>query len=163
MRTEWIRQNDGSSDGFRWSVFGYEVSYPYRASIRTSRQDHPSANPDLHRERWKFQICYNGKSKILVPAPRNLRRLQDYDMDVYLIQHWQDPRLRHNQSVPLSLHSRAHLDRLWVPDVYFSNSKKADYNFVTVPNYVLVIHSDGHIRYSMRYSMLYVPGIQAGS
>lgn len=53
----------------------------------------------------------------------------------------------------MSINDRALLRRLWLPDLYFSNSRKASVNDVIVPNTALKIFNDGTVRYSMRVSL----------
>lgn len=71
-------------------------------------------------------------------------------MDIYFVEFWRDARLSHNYSTHLSFNSRQHLERIWVPDLYFANSKTAEYNYVTVPNYVLKLQPNGSARFSVR-------------
>ena len=46
------------------------------------------------------------------------------------------------------------LDRIWVPDTYFENSKNSNFHFVTVPNKMLRIKPDGTVVYNARYNFL---------
>lgn len=39
---------------------------------------------------------------------------------------------------------------VWVPDLYFSNEKKADFHDVTVPNKLMHLYENGTIVYSSR-------------
>lgn len=43
------------------------------------------------------------------------------------------------------------LDKIWVPDTYFENSKNSNFHSVTVPNKMLMIKPDGTILYNARY------------
>ena len=75
---------------------------------------------------------------------------QDYQIDFFFRQQWYDPRLRHAYRNTLTV-SNAMLDRIWVPDTYFENSKNSYFHEVTVPNKMLKIKPDGTILYNARY------------
>ena len=51
--------------------------------------------------------------------------LQDYHLDIYLRQSWQDDRLRSASDTRqlLLVSRRSVIDRLWTPDIYFLNVK----------------------------------------
>ena len=46
---------------------------------------------------------------------------------------------------PKSMH------KVWVPDLYMVNEKRASIHDITTPNKLLHIYSDGLVIYSMRY------------
>ena len=78
---------------------------------------------------------------------------QDYQIDFFFRQQWYDPRLRHAYRNTLTV-SNAMLDRIWVPDTYFENSKNSYFHEVTVPNKMLKIKPDGTILYNARYTQV---------
>ena len=41
-------------------------------------------------------------------------------------------------------------DRLWVPDVFFRNEKRANFHFVTIPNRLMRLYKDGRIWYATK-------------
>lgn len=71
-------------------------------------------------------------------------------MDIYFVEFWEDFRLQHNHSAHMAFNEKKQLDRIWMPDIYFANSKKAEYNYVTVPNYILKLWPNGKLRFSVR-------------
>lgn len=73
-------------------------------------------------------------------------------MDVFFIEHWFDARLKHNQSSFIIFSDKVQLDRLWTPDIYFANSKTAQYNYIMVPNMNFRIWPSGKVRLGTRYS-----------
>lgn len=76
--------------------------------------------------------------------------LQDYTITMFFHQTWKDPRLAyHETDLNLTLDYRM-LEKLWVPDCYFLNSKDAFVHDVTVENRVFQLHPDGTVRYGMR-------------
>lgn len=75
---------------------------------------------------------------------------QDYTVTMVFHQTWKDPRLAyHETNLNLTLDYRM-LEKLWVPDCYFLNSKDAFVHDVTVENRVFQLHPDGTVRYGIR-------------
>ena len=59
-------------------------------------------------------------------------------MDLYLRQHWEDPRLNHNAiNEPMDLNDPKLVQAIWKPEVYFPNAKEDEFQFVMVPNVLL--------------------------
>ena len=67
----------------------------------------------------------------------------------YLRQQWLDPRLSHPAATAILL-SQRRKDDIWVPDLYFSQSKDEQSHDITVPNILIRVHPDGTILYSQR-------------
>ena len=76
---------------------------------------------------------------------------QDYKLDFFLRQLWNDPRLKHNRNETLAV-SNSMLDKIWLPDTYFENSKSSQFHKVTMINKLLSISPDGGVHYNARYS-----------
>ena len=77
---------------------------------------------------------------------------QDYSVNFYLRQFWYDPRLRWELKPPYDHLDKVnfgseHFDRVWLPDTFFRNEKKAKIHDVTVPNKMLRLHNDGKMFY----------------
>ncbi|CAD5114938.1 DgyrCDS3969 [Dimorphilus gyrociliatus] len=79
----------------------------------------------------------------------------DFIISVFLRQRWEDTRLSHRHFSNLSVISldTKMVDRIWVPDLFFRNEKKAEFHDVTVPNRFLRIYENGSIYYSSRISL----------
>ncbi|XP_004443496.1 PREDICTED: gamma-aminobutyric acid receptor subunit theta [Ceratotherium simum simum] len=74
----------------------------------------------------------------------------DYTITMFFHQTWKDPRLAYYETnLNLTLDHRM-LEKLWVPDCYFLNSKDAFVHDVTVENRVFQLHPDGTVRYGIR-------------
>ncbi|XDV39317.1 hypothetical protein PO909_008573 [Leuciscus waleckii] len=43
--------------------------------------------------------------------------------------------------------------KIWIPDTFFRNSKKADAHWITTPNRMLRIWNDGRILYTLRLTI----------
>ncbi|XP_078377249.1 gamma-aminobutyric acid receptor subunit beta-2-like [Oculina patagonica] len=76
----------------------------------------------------------------------------DYQLDFFLRQLWNDPRLRHDWNQTLAL-SNTMLDKIWVPDTYFENSKSSKFHKVTMVNKLLSISPDGGVHYNARVTV----------
>ena len=72
---------------------------------------------------------------------------------MFLRQRWNDSRLVY-PALPgvkaLELDASA-MTMIWVPDLYFTNEKKANFHDVTVPNKLMHIFPEGRVLYSARY------------
>ncbi|KAK7474221.1 hypothetical protein BaRGS_00034570, partial [Batillaria attramentaria] len=79
----------------------------------------------------------------------------DYSLTIFLRQTWNDSRLEY-PPLPgieaLELDTRV-MKRIWVPDLYFTNEKQANFHDVTVPNKLMHITFAGQVLYSSRISM----------
>ncbi|RWS29987.1 GABA-gated ion channel-like protein [Leptotrombidium deliense] len=84
-----------------------------------------------------------------------------YSMDCYFRQTWKDTRLAYTRRLvnnsfeapPTLALSMTMLDKIWKPDTYFYNGKKAYLHTITVPNKFVRIQSDGNILYSSRMTI----------
>lgn len=78
---------------------------------------------------------------------------QDYRVNIFLRQRWNDPRLR----LPTDYKSEAltvdpkMFQCLWKPDLFFANEKNANFHDVTQDNILLFIFRNGDVLISMRY------------
>lgn len=61
----------------------------------------------------------------------------DFQLDVYFQQYWRDPRLSHNESKRILIRDADILKKIWRPDVYFANSRIAQFHEVTQENFML--------------------------
>lgn len=77
---------------------------------------------------------------------------QDYRVNIFLRQRWNDPRLR----LPTDFKSEAltvdpnMFQCLWKPDLFFANEKNANFHDVTQDNILLFIFRNGDVLISMR-------------
>ena len=76
---------------------------------------------------------------------------QDYSLNLYLRQTWEDQRLKYsdllNTSVTLNYDQ---ISQLWIPDTFFRNLKKGMFHDITVPNRLIRLSPDGTILFSQR-------------
>lgn len=70
-------------------------------------------------------------------------------MDFFLRQLWIDPRLAHKQGRTFTISNRI-LNRIWLPDTYFVNSKESKFHKVTHENKLLEIATDGLVHFNSR-------------
>lgn len=78
----------------------------------------------------------------------------DYSMDIIFRQKWKDRRLKfeHFKATSLELDHKM-IEKIWVPDSFFPQEKRAKIHDVTVPNRLLHIYKNGTVVYSMRVEM----------
>ncbi|KAB7495402.1 Gamma-aminobutyric acid receptor subunit beta [Armadillidium nasatum] len=76
---------------------------------------------------------------------RPLMKKSDFTMDYYFRQHWRDPRLDFSQHKGLNRiqASTDYTNKIWVPDTFFPNEKRAYYHTATTPNEMLRIEPNG--------------------
>ncbi|KAL3181956.1 hypothetical protein MRX96_035675 [Rhipicephalus microplus] len=82
--------------------------------------------------------------------------LQTYDLDIHLQQSWHDPRLnlrRFGVNRTVGLNGAEIADKIWKPDLYFMNAKRARKHAVTMPNELVDITPDGDVYYTMRLTL----------
>lgn len=78
---------------------------------------------------------------------------QDYRVNIFLRQKWNDPRLAYSKYPDSSLDlDPSMLDSIWKPDLFFANEKGANFHDVTTDNKLLRIFKDGTVLYSIRCS-----------
>uniref|UniRef100_A0A0M3J1H5 Neur_chan_LBD domain-containing protein n=1 Tax=Anisakis simplex TaxID=6269 RepID=A0A0M3J1H5_ANISI len=78
----------------------------------------------------------------------------DYDMDVWLRMAWRDPRLAHGFDRPIMINEETFLKKLWRPDPFFANAKKASFHRVTYLNFYMLIFPQGEIFFETRRLVL---------
>ena len=76
---------------------------------------------------------------------------QDYRVNIFLRQQWNDPRLAYREYPDDSLDlDPSMLDSIWKPDLFFANEKGANFHEVTTDNKLLRIFKNGNVLYSIR-------------
>lgn len=76
---------------------------------------------------------------------------QDYRVNIFLRQKWNDPRLAYSEYPDDSLDlDPSMLDSIWKPDLFFANEKGANFHEVTTDNKLLRIFKNGNVLYSIR-------------
>lgn len=75
---------------------------------------------------------------------------QEYTIDIFFAQTWYDRRLRFNSTMKVLRLNSNMVGKIWIPDTFFRNSKKADAHWITTPNRMLRIWNDGRILYTLR-------------
>ncbi|XP_070543001.1 glycine receptor subunit alpha-2-like [Ptychodera flava] len=76
----------------------------------------------------------------------------DYGVTIFLRQSWTDPRLRHHSGRKIPSSSRL-MERLWIPDLFFTNEKQGTQHELTVENKLLRIIHTGEVMISQRLSL----------
>ncbi|ROI16059.1 Glycine receptor subunit beta [Anabarilius grahami] len=95
------------------------------------------------------------KGKQVICPSQPVFHLQDYRINIFLRQRWNDPRLK----LPADFKSDAltvdpkMFQCLWKPDLFFANEKNANFHDVTQENILLFIFRNGDVLISMRLSV----------
>ncbi|KAI2656745.1 Glycine receptor subunit alphaZ1 [Labeo rohita] len=80
---------------------------------------------------------------------------QDYRVNIFLRQQWNDPRLAYSEYPDDSLDlDPSMLDSIWKPDLFFANEKGANFHEVTTDNKLLRISKNGNVLYSIRITLV---------
>ncbi|XP_036295288.1 gamma-aminobutyric acid receptor subunit gamma-3, partial [Pipistrellus kuhlii] len=77
----------------------------------------------------------------------------EYQIDIFFAQTWTDSRLRFNSSMKILTLNSNMVGLIWIPDTIFRNSKTAEAHWITTPNQLLRIWSDGKILYTLRLTI----------
>ena len=113
-----------------------QIRYDVVADSNGNLHKFSAANTEQRKIRHQFAILF---------------RFQDYSLNMYLRQEWSDPRLAfdpayNDGSDKLKL-GDGYWERIWTPDVFFRNEKKAAFHGVTTPNRLINLHADGTVWY----------------
>ena len=74
---------------------------------------------------------------------------QEYTVDIFFKQAWNDPRLKHDLKKPIML-SGSEKSNFWLPDTFFLNVKTARFHHVPAANSRVLIAHNGDIELSER-------------
>ncbi|XP_075018352.1 gamma-aminobutyric acid receptor subunit gamma-4 [Calonectris borealis] len=77
----------------------------------------------------------------------------EYTIDIFFAQTWYDRRLRFNSTLKALTLNTNMVSRIWIPDTFFRNSKRADSHWITTPNQLLRIWNDGKVLYTLRLTI----------
>ncbi|KAH0629668.1 hypothetical protein JD844_011911 [Phrynosoma platyrhinos] len=75
----------------------------------------------------------------------------EYTIDIFFAQTWYDRRLRFNSTIKVLRLNSNMVGKIWIPDTFFRNSKKADAHWITTPNRMLRIWNDGRVLYTLSF------------
>ena len=79
---------------------------------------------------------------------------KEYTLDIYFRQFWIDRRLAFDLSsdnIYELVIGADMLSKIWLPDTYVANDRRAYFHKATVLNKYIRITSEGHVQYSIRY------------
>ena len=75
---------------------------------------------------------------------------QEYTIDIFFAQTWYDSRLKFNSTMKLLMLNSNMVGKIWIPDTFFRNSRKSDAHWITTPNRLLRLWSNGRVMYTLR-------------
>lgn len=75
----------------------------------------------------------------------------DYVVDLYLQQQWYDRRQANSsRRRAVTYNDRKNIQKIWKPDVIFTNSKDSSFHYITMPNVLMRIDPAGNVLYILR-------------
>lgn len=89
---------------------------------------------------------------------RSIGKISDLDME-YSIQitfreQWNDSRLEFNSVNNITYLTLTEPEKIWKPDLFFSNEKEGHFHNIIMPNVLLRIYPNGQVLYSIRISLV---------
>ncbi|CAG9568382.1 unnamed protein product [Danaus chrysippus] len=121
-----------------------------------------------YRIRMRFNFCFKcvffphkGDAPTLVRVNlylRSISKIDDYKME-YSVQltfreQWLDERLKFNNlGDRLKYLTLTEANRVWMPDLFFSNEKEGHFHNIIMPNVYIRIFPNGNVLYSIRISL----------
>lgn len=75
---------------------------------------------------------------------------QEYTIDIFFAQTWYDSRLKFNSTMKQLMLNSNMVGKIWIPDTFFRNSRKSDAHWITTPNRLLRLWSNGRVMYTLR-------------
>ncbi|XP_035465451.2 gamma-aminobutyric acid receptor subunit gamma-1 [Scophthalmus maximus] len=77
----------------------------------------------------------------------------EYTIDIFFAQTWYDSRLKFNSSMKQLMLNSNMVGKIWIPDTFFRNSRKSDAHWITTPNRLLRLWSNGRVMYTLRLTI----------
>lgn len=86
--------------------------------------------------------------------------IQEFTMDMFFRQLWVDDRLAFKGPIEILRLNNRMLEKIWIPDTFFHNSKKSLAHNMTTPNKMFRIMQNGTIFYTMRYVYIEIKSLK---
>ncbi|KAM6968599.1 gamma-aminobutyric acid receptor subunit gamma-1 [Tautogolabrus adspersus] len=77
----------------------------------------------------------------------------EYTIDIFFAQTWYDSRLKFNSTMKVLMLNSNMVGKIWIPDTFFRNSRKSDAHWITTPNRLLRLWSNGRVMYTLRLTI----------
>ncbi|XP_046575764.1 glycine receptor subunit alpha-2-like [Haliotis rubra] len=77
----------------------------------------------------------------------------DYTVSLLLHMEWSVPYIKYHYDVPYFEVDAKNREKIWVPDLYFPNEKKASFHNIMMPNKMMRIHKEHKLSYEARLSL----------
>lgn len=85
-------------------------------------------------------------------SPSRIRIFQEYSVQLTFREQWLDERLKFNDfGGKLKYLTLTESNRVWMPDLFFSNEKEGHFHNIIMPNVYIRIFPYGSVLYSIRY------------
>ena len=80
--------------------------------------------------------------------------MQEYSIQITFREEWNDDRLRYDDmNGKISFLVLTDPNKIWKPDLFFSNEKDGHFHNIIMPNVLLRIFPNGNVLYSIRISL----------
>jgi anionic glutamate receptor len=80
---------------------------------------------------------------------------KEYTVQITFREKWKDERLRYDDHKDtIKFLTLTEPEKIWKPDLFFSNEKEGHLHNIIMPNVLLRIHPDGLVLYSIRISLV---------
>ncbi|KAK7097043.1 glycine receptor subunit alpha-2-like [Littorina saxatilis] len=77
----------------------------------------------------------------------------DYTVSIMMALSWVQPNLKYQYEVEFFEIDNDNMKKIWIPDLYFPNEKKASFHQVMNPNQMMRLYPDGRLEYFARLSL----------
>lgn len=85
-------------------------------------------------------------------APSLYWQFQEYSVQLTFREQWLDERLKFNDfGERIKYLTLTQANRVWMPDLFFSNEKEGHFHDIIMPNVYIRIFPNGSVLYSIRY------------
>ncbi|RWS23296.1 glutamate-gated chloride channel 5-like protein [Leptotrombidium deliense] len=79
----------------------------------------------------------------------------EYSVQITFREQWKDDRLKYDDmGGKIRYLTLTDPNKIWKPDLFFSNEKEGHFHDIIMPNVLLRIHPDGSVLYSIRISLI---------
>lgn len=92
------------------------------------------------------------EQNIIYVISSSIRLFQEYSVQLTFREQWLDERLKFNDfGGRLKYLTLTDANRVWMPDLFFSNEKEGHFHNIIMPNVYIRIFPYGSVLYSIRY------------
>nr|AWJ68188.1 putative GABA receptor 6 [Hirudo verbana] len=157
-----------SSPGFTNEIRSIHKKYVKSRNHKAGKTTYPFQTLSAKDVVDRLMFYYNDQEPPMKDRPTEVKlgiyinsfysiseQTMDYSVSMYLRQFWRDPRLMfppiYNKTFEIRM-GETSLNRVWIPDTFFRNEKRATFHEVTVNNRLMRLNATGHLWYVTKIS-----------